>query len=157
MKLASHLKSKLGVGNYDFAVSIFTLPSSRALSPYHTLDVNTQHGIIYQTLEQMNHEFNNRPEPLNKSTNPNYERWKRICILKCDETKIREKSYNNPHTHDILGFENGAYDIDVLMKEMSTLDSNLKKLEVEDNTNDNKNKRNIPNVTQHALLFMISR
>ena len=105
----------------------------------------------------MNHEFNNRPEPSNKSTHPNYERWKLIGILKCDETKNREKSYYNPHTHDILGFENDAYDIDVLMKEMSTLDSNLKKLEVEDNTNDNKSERNIPNVTQHALLFMISR
>ena len=36
------------------------------------------------------------------------------------------------------------------MKEINVLDSNLKKSEVEDNTNDNENERSIPNIAQHV-------
>ena len=43
------------------------------------------------------------------------------------------------------------------MKEMNALDSNLKKSEVEDNTNDNENERSIPNIAQHVyyLCFLL--
>ena len=45
----------------------------------------------------------------------------------------------NSYTYEIVGFENDAHEIDLLMKEMNALYLNFKKSEVEDNTNDNDN------------------
>ena len=42
-------KPKLGVGNCDFAESIFTLLSIRNISRYDTLDSNIHDGILYKT------------------------------------------------------------------------------------------------------------
>ena len=41
------------------------------------------------------------------------------------------------------------------MKEMNALDSNLKKAEVADNTNDNENEKSIPNITQHNFIIHV--
>ena len=145
------------VGNYNFATSIFTLPSSRTLYRYNTLDSNGQCGIIYQIFEQMKHEFNNRPESPNESTNRNYKRWKRVSILKFNGITIREHICYYSHARDIFGFENGVHDIAILMKETNSLDSTLKKIEVGDNTNnnenENENEKSIPNITQHNFVI----
>ena len=157
-KFVCHLKYKLGVGNYNCTVSVFTLPSSIQLSRHDILDSNAQDRIIFQTLEQTKHEFDNRPERSNRNTNLNYRKWKRMDIVKFDEIKPRGKMYYNPYTRDTVRFDNATHDTDTLMKEMNTLDSNIKKSEVEDKINDNENKiekeRIIPNITQHVLLFM---
>ena len=47
-------KPKLGVGNCDFAESIFTLLSIRNISRYDTLDSNIHDGILYKTKGQKN-------------------------------------------------------------------------------------------------------
>ena len=77
-------------------------------------------------------------------------------ILKFNEITIRENICYYSHAHDIFGFENDVHDIAILMKETNALNSNLKKAEVGDNTNDNENEKSIPNITQHILLFIFS-
>ena len=77
-------------------------------------------------------------------------------ILKFNEITIRVNICYYSHAHDIFGFENDVHDIAILMKETNALDSNLKKAEVGDNTNDNENEKSIPNITQHILLFIFS-
>ena len=59
--------------------------------------------------------------------------------------KIKEKIVYNPHTHEIIGFEEGGLNPDVLLKEFQSI-GNI--------TEEHKDK---PSIANHILLFMFRR
>ena len=71
--------------------------------------------------------------------------WARKVILKFNEMKVNKKIVYKFHTHEIIGFEEGALKIDVLKKEFNSLRQ----------ISDPQSK--IPSVAKHILLFIIPR
>ena len=68
----------------------FNLLKQRTLSNYDTLDGQTKDGLLYQTLEQMENEFDQRLAIVD-IINEKYEEWLRSGIIKFDEMKVKEK------------------------------------------------------------------
>ena len=55
LKFATFVRSKMGNSSYDFLSSVFTLPSSRTLNNYDTLDSNAEDGVGCKAFDE--HEF----------------------------------------------------------------------------------------------------
>ena len=65
--------------------------------------------------------------------------------------KIKEKIIFNPHTNEIIGFEEGAFNTDIVKTELAGIIDECAQIE---QTNDNRAK---PSVAKHILLFMFIR
>ena len=61
--------------------------------------------------------------------------------------KIKEKICYNFHTHEVIGFEEGALEVDVLMKEFNAIHKR----------NETEKVDALPDVAKHILLFMMRR
>lgn len=90
LKFVAYLRSKMNAGLYDFFAKVFNIPTSWTLSNYDTLDGQSKDGILYETIHQMEMEFQNRLDSLNPIS-VKHAGWLRCGILKFDEMKIKEK------------------------------------------------------------------
>lgn len=147
IKFASYLKAKAGNAAYSFLADVYTLPSIRTIDSYSTLDSNSEDGVLYETLNDCERLLNiilaSRP-----NATKNEKEWARMVILKFDEMKVKKKICYNFHTHEIVGFEEGALNIDVLKKEFNALHQNV---------DEDEDSQKIPPVAKHILLFMMRR
>jgi hypothetical protein len=158
LKFATFVRSKMGNSSYDFLANVFTLPCARSLNNYDTLDSNAEDGIMHQTLDDMENDFIQDNIEDEGST---CDWWRRKGVLKFDEMKIKEKICYNPHTHEIIGFEEGAVESDVIKKE---IDSLLASMVVDTASKDEAKgkkptvkedeERKIPSTAKHILVFM---
>lgn len=122
---------------YSFLADVFTKSAVFTLNNYDTLDGNAADGILYDTLRDMQVDFKDYLKK-SKIVSKEYIMWARENVrphvyidyllqiptstfpstfkgvLKFEEMKIKEKIVYNPHTNEIIGFEEGGLDEDVL-------------------------------------------
>lgn len=148
IKFASYLKSKTGNSGYSFLSNVFTLPSCSTVDRYATLDSNAQDGILYETLDDMKQSLDLLLKTEHTNSSQERKDWACKGVLKFDEMKVKEKIVFNQHTNEIIGFVDGGIDVDVLKKEM---------IDMSNDETAGKNKKNLPPIAKHFLLFMFCR
>ena len=150
IKFATFVRSKMGNSAYDFLSVVYNLPSNSTLNQYDTLDTNAEDGIMHQTLADMQHDFDKYYLP--SSLSSQISQWKRSGLLKFDEMKIKEKIVFNPFTKEIIGFEEGACNTDVIKAELMGIINCDAEIDTSENI-----EREKPSVAKHILLFMFIR
>ena len=122
IKFATFVRSKMGNTTYDFLSGVYNLPSNSTLNQYNTLDSSAADGIMHQTLADMQHDFHKNHGVSKRSFE--LSKWKRSGVLKFDEMKIKEKIVSNPRTNEIIGFEEGAFNTDIVKTELANIINN---------------------------------
>lgn len=105
------IPSNLNRGTYQFLSQTFNLPSSRSVSNYDLVDVYSKDGV-YGVLKLMSQQLDN----------VNTNEWRRVRSLAFDSTWIKANVKFDPHSKELVGFEEGALKEDVLLKELAGLD-----------------------------------
>jgi len=90
LKFAIYLHYKVNTGTYKFIAEVFNLPSNRTLSNYDILDGQSKDGLLHDTIQQMEIEFEERKQRIN-CLNPMHGEWLGSGVLKFDEMKVKEK------------------------------------------------------------------
>lgn len=138
----------MGKTSYDFLSSVYNLPSNCTINQYGTLDSNSEDGIMHETLVDMENDFK-KSNPIDLDQSIEHMKWKRSGALKFDEIKIKEKIVFNPHTNEIIGFEDGVFNIDVITTELAAILSNNTAPSLKGEKNRQK-----PTVAKYILVFM---
>ena len=148
-----HRNKFLGKTAYRFLSSIFNLFSNSTINQYDTLDSNAEDGIMFQTIADMEHDFDKLfPSPLGQSLD--CYKWKWSGVLKFDEMKIKEKIVFNMHTNEIIGFEGSVCNTGVIATELESMLSYYS-WSVEPSKNDIQDtSRKRPCIAKHILVFM---
>ena len=102
LKFEIYLRSKVNTGSYKFMADIFNLPSNCTLSNYDTLDGSAKDRLLYDTIREMEIEFEKRKWKIDCS-NPMHGEWLGSGVLKFDKMKVKEKLFFNPHTMELVG------------------------------------------------------
>jgi hypothetical protein len=106
---------------YAFLAKSFHLPSARTVSDYMSPGAHAPDGILYDVLKMQREEFekelNDRKEP-----HPaDFSEWLHCGSLCFDSKKGKEKVLMDQVTGEIIGFEQDAFELDIILEEIKRL------------------------------------
>jgi len=120
IRFAVFLKKKIGMPAYKFMQKMLNLPSVRTIGDYETPDTNSKDGPLYESIKELSRQMR---EQADKAPNGSkLEEFKMTGSLAFDSTYVKEGLHLNKHSLQIVGWENDAFDEDVLLKEFQALE-----------------------------------
>ena len=123
LRFAMMIKGKLNSGMYQFVSKVFNLPSIRTIRHYDSVDGSSPDGIQFNVVRLMRSRLKDgiRIGKENGKSDSSIQ-WMRMGSLPFDSMSIKNKVKFDPHTHELVGFEEGALKENVLLKELEALD-----------------------------------
>ena len=141
------LRQKLNKGTYDFVAGTFNLPSSRTIAKYDSMDGSSPDGFLFEVARALKNRLKEQMNQAEKEGKKDLE-WMRVGSLAFDSMSIKAKVKYDPHSHELVGFEHGALDEDVLLKEMGIVK------QIPSSKADQETER--PGLTKQMLIFMFT-
>ena len=99
----------------------------------------------------MQHDYDKNHGSICVSTSQQVIQWKRYGVLKFDEMKIKDKVIYNPHTNEIIGFEDGACNKDVMTTKLANI------IGGDTDKDESDDSRDKPSIAKHILISMFIR
>ena len=130
--------------HYAFLATTFHLPSARTVSDYLSPGAHAPDGILYDVLKMQREEFEKELKNREDPPSENFAEWLHCGSLCFDSKKGKEKVLMDQVTGEIIGYEQDAFELDIILQE-------IKRLQVPNEEQDSE-----PKLAQHYLVFIFS-
>ena len=153
IRFAVMLRSKMNKGTYAFVAGIFNLPSSRSVAYYDSVDGSAKDGILFDAVRLLQKRLRDTmKEGKTKGMADCRVEWMRMGSLSFDSMSIMAKVKFDPHSNELVGFQEGALKEDVVMRELDEFD----KQQSSSSNTDSARKSIRPDLSQQFLVFIFS-
>jgi hypothetical protein len=152
LRFAISIRLQMKAKIYSFVANVYHLPVARTVSDYLSPGAHAPDGILYDVLKMQDEEFEkelkNRDEPPSKD----FAEWLRCGSLCFDSKKGKEKVLMDQVTGEIVGYEQDAFELDIILQEIKRLQPpNEQDTDAELLGGDEE-----PKLAQHYLVFIFS-